>query len=332
MKDYLELSAIERDHIIHEALEKRLKKYFKDLIYQPLLAELDLSSKTLKNAKKDPVIDALFQGKITYSQGTFSGQFNASISKGLKDLGATFDKRNGTFKIPMANLPIEIKNVISASESRFQDRIAKIDQRLSEIVPEQLAAQFKCEDLFDRALYRADQSFQKNVKNIGVQPELTETQRAKIAAEWQNNMNLWIQNFTEEEIKKLRQQVQESTFAGNRYGDLVKTIQDSYGVSADKAKFLARQETNLLLTKFKEARYTDAGVHEYKWLCVHRPHDTDPKQHVPGNVRYSHGLLEGKIFRWDNPPVTTNPGEPLRRNNPGEDYNCRCAARPLLRR
>lgn len=38
-------------------------------------------------------------------------------------------------------------------------------------------------------------------------------------------------------------------------------------------------------------------------------------------VRPSHAANHGKIFSWDNPPDT---------GHPGEDYGCRCRAKPLL--
>jgi SPP1 gp7 family putative phage head morphogenesis protein len=94
-------------------------------------------------------------------------------------------------------------------------------------------------------------------------------------------------------------------------------------VSANKAKFLARQETSLMTTKLKETRYREAGVNEYKWKTV-----AGSKLHP---VRPSHKILEGRIFRWDDPPITTPPGEAVRRNNPGQDYNCRCFAQPIVR-
>lgn len=40
-----------------------------------------------------------------------------------------------------------------------------------------------------------------------------------------------------------------------------------------------------------------------------------------GKVRASHAANEGKIFAWDNPPPT---------GNPGEDYNCRCTAEAYI--
>lgn len=100
-------------------------------------------------------------------------------------------------------------------------------------------------------------------------------------------------------------------------------IQDSYDVSANKAKLLALQETSLLMGKFKQVRYADSGVQEYRWGCV-----AGTKNHP---VPPWHKALEGKIFRWDGPPITSKLGEPVHRSNSGEDFNCRCFARPIVR-
>jgi SPP1 gp7 family putative phage head morphogenesis protein len=99
-------------------------------------------------------------------------------------------------------------------------------------------------------------------------------------------------------------------------------IRESFGVTEKKAKFLARQETGLLMAKFKESRYTESGIHQYKWRC-----SAGSAKHP---VRPSHKVLDGRVFRWDTPPITTAPDEPQRRNNPGEDFNCRCVAIPIV--
>lgn len=326
----IELKPIPRPDSDYEAIEKRLKKLFKNNLYYPLLKELGLAKKTLQNdtSHPNPLIDALYTGRVTYSEGVFSGKFNAAITKELRRLGAIFDRRSSTFRIPQSLLPIDVRNVISSSGYKFQEKIDKINQRLADLSPAQLAKQFKCQDLFEKTLWKADKSFRQNVKNITVQPQLSETQKKEIAQAWQYNMEYWIQNWTEEEIVSLRTKMQEIVYSGNRWGNAISLIQKSYGVSANKAKFLARQETHLLLAKFNKAKYMDAGVPEYKWTCVHRPHDTSPDKHTPGNVRFYHGKLNRTIQRWDNPPISDGKG---RRSNPGEDYNCRCSARPVVK-
>lgn len=340
MKDIVEIKHIEEDPKDYDALEERLKKFFLEHLYKPLIRELNLPRSTLKNAKSgDPLMDALFTGRITYSAGAFRGKLNAQISKQLRDLGAKFDRKTSSYRIEMDQIPTQVKQAISAGDLHFQKQMQNLDEKLASIIPEELASQFKSEDLFDKTLWKADKSFQKNVRNITVTPNLTEEQRAKISKDWQDNMQLYIKDWTKDQIKEMRAKVYEQITAGARREELIppilkitQTIQGSHEQAMNKAKFLARQESRLMMATFKETRYKDAGIKEYIWRCVHRPIDASPNQHTPGNVRYSHGLLNGKIFEFSNPPVSTNPGQPVRHNNPGTDYNCRCFSRPILRK
>lgn len=323
----VELKPIKETTEDYERIEKAIKELFRQKIYIPLIKEFGEPQKTLKNSQDD-LFDAIRSGRITFYRGQFSGRFNASISKELKRLGAEWDRKTGTWKVSQSSLPHDVRNVISASESHFQQKIAAIDKKLAQILPEEIAAQLSITKLFDAALWKTEKKFQESVKNITVAPKLTTDQAARIASEWQTNMDLWIKDFIEEEIVELRSDIAKSVFAGNRYGSAVEAIQKSYRVSANKAKFLARQETALLMSKFKEVRYSDAGIHEYKWEAVvgSPKHPTRPR-----HKELADASKRGKIYRWDDPPVTTAPGEPERRNNPGEDYNCRCTARPIVR-
>ncbi len=327
-KNFILLPAIRETPADFDECEERLKELFKREIYLPLLSLLKTSSTILNARPSSPLVLALRLGRITFSKGVFSGKFNAGISKDLLDLGARFDRRTSTFRINLKELPYDIQGLIYTSEFRFSEKIAEIDKKLAQILPEEIADKVKLTSIFDRNLWKVDQSFQESVKNISVPAQLTPERRKRIASEWQNNMELWIKDFTEKEIIQLRKSVQKSIFAGNRYGSLIQSIQDSYGVSQRKAKFLARQETSLLMAKFKEVRYTDAGIYQYTWHSV-----TGTKLHPvrPQHKKLADESKAGKIFRWDDPPVTTEPGQPERRNNPGCDYNCRCFARAYLR-
>lgn len=320
----IELKPIKESTEDFDMLEARIKETFKRLVYYPLLRELQEPRRTLQNASgEDALIEAIRSGRITFSRGKFSGKLNATLTKELKKLGAKWDSKSASFRLLSADLPDSLRSAVTLSETRFLEKIAGIDKKLAQILPEEIADSVKSADLFDRTLWRTNEAFEDSVKGITVAPKLTADQRARIAEEWQENMRLWIQNFTEEEITSLRAKIQKAAFAGVRRESVLQTIQTSYGVSANKAKFLAKQETSLLMAKFKETRYTDAGVHEYKWGCV-----AGTKNHP---VRPAHKRLEGRIFRWDNPPITTEPGQPARRNNPGEDYGCRCFAKPVVR-
>lgn len=325
----IELEPIDISLNEFDELEKRIKAAFLERLYMPVLREFKLGRLVVRNAP-DSLLRAIESGRITYRRGVFRGKLNAQITKNLKDLGARWDQRTSTFRLPLAQMPMDYRAAISTSEARFSEKLEAIDRHLAQILPSEIAEAIKSADLFDKTLWTVDRDVESTLEGLAVTAKLTPAQAQKIADEWQENLGISIKSFADEEILKLRESVRKSIFAGNRYESLVGSIQKSYGVTERKAKFLARQETNLLLTKFKETRYTSAGVMKYRWACVHMPKDKTPAQHTPGNVRYSHAVLDGKVFSWNDPPITSAPNEPQRRNNPGADYNCRCMAIPIV--
>jgi SPP1 gp7 family putative phage head morphogenesis protein len=71
-----------------------------------------------------------------------------------------------------------------------------------------------------------------------------------------------------------------------------------------------------LTSKFKQVKYESVGVSKYKWSI--------------SNVRTrpDHKALNGKVFSFDDPPISnTSTGA---RNNPGEDFGCNCQAIPII--
>lgn len=305
----------------YAAIEKELKLVFRRVLYLPLLRELQIPRGRLENARS-PLLAAITSGRLRYEGGFFKGGMTAAVSKELKALGATWDRSEKAWRLLKSDLPGDLYAAVQASESRFLQRLARVDRLLSDQLPAELAGQVDVSSLFDSTLWKVDRQFHKTLERIAVPPELTPHRRRRIADEWQNNMELWVKDFTEAEIVRLRKSIQRAVLKGDRYESVVQSIQRSYGVTSRKAHFLARQETGLLMAKFKETRYQESGIQTYKWRCV-----AGSKLHP---VRPAHKALDGKLFRFDDPPITTALGEPVRRNNPGEDYNCRCTAIPQV--
>ena len=326
----IELKPVFEEDKDYEDLERKIKLLFKRLIYLPLVKEFGVSSAILSNAKSQSLLDAIRFGRIQFYRGSFKGKFNASISKELKDLGAKWDRKTESFKLQQSQLPQDIVSAIQASETRFKQKIEALDKKIAQILPEEIADNLQVSNLFDSTLFKMDRDFQKTIKGITVAPKLTDDQRRRIADEWQNNLRVFIKDWTRKETVELREKIKSTVFAGNRYETVVKEIQKSYGVSANKAKFLARQETGLLVAKYKEVRYQDAGIKKFKWKCV-----SGTANHP---VRDSHKICDNKIFYWDNPRELDKNGfvnpngvhKPGENKNPKEDYNCRCVAIPII--
>lgn len=315
-----ELPPLREEPAYYDAIEAEILKVFRREIYLPLLRELSKKEKLGNADEQDPLARAIASGRIRFHQGKFRGKFDAATSRALKELGATWDRREKGWNLVQAKLPPSIRTSIQASEYRFDRVAAAIDKKLAELLPAKIAENVKLAKLFDRTLWSVDQKFESQVKAITIVPKLTPETRAKVAEGYTQDLQRYIQDFTGDEIGKLRESIQKSGTAGNRYETMVEKIKTSYGVSQRKAKFLARQETGLMMTSFKKARYQEAGINEYRWQCV----IGSPKH----PVRPMHQALNGKIFSWDKPPVTDNKGS---RNHPGEDFGCRCVARPIVK-
>lgn len=324
----VELRPIKDPIAYWEAIEKRIIEAFVKIVYAPIFKALS-SDRRLLNAQASALANALKTGRLTYSDGVFRGKFRAETSSELKALGAVWDKKTGTFSLPWHKMDAETRQLVRESGEYFTHVAGNISRRLARILPQDISEAMPVRDLFEASLWQVERDFQKSVKNITVAPRLTKEQAEQLAKDWTNNMDLSIKGWADGHIKELRATVEKSVLSGDRFETLIKGIRTSYGVTERKAKFLARQETHLMLAKFQETRYVAAGVNEYRWGCVKMPHDPTPMDRTPGNVRYYHGILEGKTFRWGDPPITAK--NPERRNNPGQDYNCRCFPRPLVR-
>ena len=101
-------------------------------------------------------------------------------------------------------------------------------------------------------------------------------------------------------------------------------IQRRFGVTKSKANLLARDQVGTLSADLTRVRQQSAGVEEYIWSS-----SGDER------VRECHRELNGKKFRYDDPPAMwymTKHGKVYsgRHCNPGEDYQCRCVAKPVF--
>lgn len=337
MKKIVELKPVKETTQEYEVAEARIKLWLKRELYHPILAAFKMPMGILNDSTRinSALLRAISMGRVTYKDGVFSGQFNGGISRELKTLGAKFDRLRGVFKLPLDQIPYGIRSAFISADTKFRSKISEVDQLIARIVPEEIARNLKLSDVFEQSVWKVEKDFQQSIKNITVAPQLSETAVKSLGIEYETDMQRDIKGWTEESIVRLRKYVQETIFAGNRYDAMIDTIQKDFQVSANKAKFLARQETKLLMTKFKEVRFRDSGVSEYKWHCVvgSKLHPVRPRHKALSDAskNKTKDNPDGKIYRFDDPPITTEPGQPVRYNNPGEDFNCRCVAIPLVR-
>lgn len=321
-------------------IERPLIEWFREVIYGPMLEMIEdagikprksdqgtqgnLNAKPYEATVPGAVRTALKDGKLWYADGVFYGQFSADIARDLRAMGATFDERLRGFRFPEGQLPYDIRDAVFASVERSSDLHGRIQSFLTEAEANAKIASTGINLDLQLSRIRGDlyKQLEKTAPETGlefveVSADVTPGVRATIDREFTNDVDLSIKNFLDTELPELRQQVEENAFAGYRADRLAKIIEARYGVAKRKAAFLAEQETSLLVSKFRQARYEEIGSQEYIWSSSH-----------DARVRHDHAILDGKKFNWASPPVTNRATGA--RNNPGEDYRCRCVAIPVL--
>jgi len=311
-----ELRPIRTSPKFDEELEKEILDFLAENIFAPIIAEMKKTQKALFNAKTT-IESAIKSGRIQFADGIFKGDFNASLAREFRNLGMKFDKRIKGYRKELINLPISIQAAISQTESAYQAMAANMIKSIDNINYEGALRDLKLSGTLSKVIKEVDLDFTKTVsKVIGISVDLTDNQKQIIADEFSENLKLFIKGFADEQVLILRKDVEDAVFAGIRAEELQKTIIDRFGVSESKAKFLAKQEISLLTSKYKQAKYEDAGVRKYKWSI--------------SNVRTrpDHRALSGKVFTFDDPPISNlSTGA---RNNPGEDFGCNCVAIPVV--
>ena len=297
-------------------VKAEIQRIFDEVIYKPLFKAIG-TAEIRNDRARDVLYEAIREGQVWYEDGRFYGKFNARTSRRLQEMGARYDARSRSWAYAGA-LPPDVSLAMAAAASRYKAIREAVLHTLGNMNIESINNISRIPDVYDQTIKWMNDDFQKAVGGVTIPPVLTQQQANIIAVEWSQNLDLFIRKWTEENILKLRQMVQASAFSGQRAESLVSAIQHNYQVSKSKAEFLARQETSLLMSKFHETRYQQAGMPEYRWLT-----SKDER------VRDDHQLLDGKIFRWSDPPVVDrNTG---RKGHPGEDFGCRCVAVPIFK-
>ena len=299
-------------------LEEAILEVFKEEIYLPILKLLGEKKAKLENSTDD-LIRAIRSGRVKHFRGHFIGKYSSTLTRELRGLGAKWDRKHGSWKIPLSKLPVEVRDEITSSEAKFKESLRKVSTLLEDMDHEKLAVKVPFDKLFDTTLYKLNKRFKDSVLGLGVVPEMTPKLKEALSEEYVKNLKTAIADFTRKETSQLREKIQDMYLKGHRYDTLVEKIQRSYGVSTNKAHFLARQETNLVTAKYRETRFKEAGVDKYIWRCV-----VGSPNHP---VRPLHKKNDGKIYSWDKPPVVNDLGD---RKHPGEDFNCRCIAIPVV--
>ncbi|HED4470628.1 TPA: minor capsid protein [Pasteurella multocida] len=119
-----------------------------------------------------------------------------------------------------------------------------------------------------------------------------------------------IKSIEQQYFDKVQTIITQGAISGKLNRDLAKEIRDLGGVTENRAKFIARDQSSKINAALTQARHEELGIKKYRWST-----SGDER------VRDSHAENDGKIFSYDDPPST---------GHPSHDFNCRCVQIPVL--
>jgi len=105
--------------------------------------------------------------------------------------------------------------------------------------------------------------------------------------------------------------------AGTRVEEIAKAIREGTDATRSRARLIARDQVLKLNAQITQVRHEAAGVTEFIW-----------RTSKDERVRADHEILDGKRFRYDEPPIVDR-----RRGDralPGVYFQCRCIAEPVI--
>lgn len=125
-----------------------------------------------------------------------------------------------------------------------------------------------------------------------------------------------IKSIPEDDLATVEEVLTVARREGWLVGELAAELEAQFGVSDSRAKLIARDQTLKLNAQITQSSQQSVGVESYTWSTS-----------KDSRVRDTHKDLQGTIHKWTDPPIVDDKG---RRAHPGEDYQCRCVAIPIL--
>lgn len=121
-------------------------------------------------------------------------------------------------------------------------------------------------------------------------------------------------------FSRIRSEITSGVRIGRRHEDIAKDLEQTFGVSESRAALIARDQVLSFQADLNKTRQQAAGIDGYTW-----------RSSGDDRVRDEHFDLNGRKFKWDDPPPSVRTkGGGLEPGHPGDAVNCRCTAEPDL--
>ena len=271
------------------------------------------------------IFDALKAGIIYYQNGGFyskTGRFSNKLSLELEKIGARYSRYGRCYRIAQDKLPNNLLWTIETINARTYSKALLIKQVMDKAIGslDETIKGLKIKDVAEQMILDVEKRTYENFKANKIEtitPKMSDAVAKQFSEEYTDSIKFNIKKWTPEDITKMREVVGQMALDGKSQITIRDYIEQRFKVSQSKAKFLARNESKLAITEYLKAKYQDEGSQEFQWVA-----------NLDERVREDHKELNGKVFRYDDPPIIDK--KTGRRGLPGEDYGCRCTFIPVF--
>lgn len=296
-----------------DAIQAEVGAYFQAVLIEPIEAKLRETERR-NSQESDALKAAIASGLVWYSDGAFHGRFSAEISAILSRIGAKYRKRSGAWQIATADIQVDVRQSIATAKSRTSDTVTALAALvlLMRSHVDDAETGIDLVPVEKRILDTANIEFNKALAdfNGGVSAGIPADMKT-VVDEINEAAKEDAKRVMREELDQLSQELAELKKTGAPMEELKKTIQRVKRRVFIRARAISEHAAALLLSRYRKAQAKRFGLSSYVW-----------KTKRDNRVRHDHTLLEGKTFRWDDPPITNQ--DTGARNHPGEDFGCRC--------
>ncbi len=135
------------------------------------------------------------------------------------------------------------------------------------------------------------------------------------------NANL-IKSIPQQYLGQVQAIVTQNVRTGQRPAVIAKQLEERFGVSQSRAKFIARDQTAKINGDLSAMRQQAVGMTKFRWVTSKDSRVRDRHRAI-SRRKTDYGV---GVYRWDDLPKNEK-GVPIK---PGDDYQCRCVAVPVV--
>lgn len=202
-----------------------------------------------------------------------------------------------------------------------ETQIRALLRRFRELAKAQAADDAVVYERHGRSIAKNQQvQFEAQIRNVlGVDIDTaTRGVRRELDSLIKTNVNL-ITKANDEWLRKIERLVRKALLSNDTPSSLQSMLERQGDVLGNRARLIARDQTNKFFSAVTKARNEDMGLTSYNWsTSLDERVRGNPGGRYP-NARPSHWVREGQLFQYNKPPIDGHAGEAIQ---------CRCTQTP----